>query len=149
MAARGQIEQAVVQLPQNSERAKRITKSIGRFIALDLRPYSVVENVGFRGMVHSLEPRYEIPSRRYFTNKAIPTLYSETKSNVLDTLMEAGRVAITCNARTSIVTVSYVTVTAHFINDDWQLVSLVLQTRAMYESHTGANVADLLKRVAE
>ena len=31
----------------------------------------------------------------------------------------------------------------------WQLVSLVLQTRAMYESHTGANVADLLKRVAE
>ena len=63
--------------------------------------------------------------------------------------MEAGRVAITCNARTSIVTVSYVTVTAHFINDDWQLVSLVLQTRAMYESHTGANVADLLKRVAE
>lgn len=44
---------------------------------------------------------------------------------------------------------SYVTVTVHFINDEWQLVSLVLQTRAMYESHTGANVADLLKRVAD
>ena len=63
-------------------------------------------------------------------------------------MTNAGRVAITCDAWTSIATVSYVTVTAHFINNDWQLVSLVLQTRAMYESHTGANVADLLKKVA-
>ena len=116
---------------------------------MDLRPYSVVENEGFRGMVRTLEPKYKIPSRRYFTDTALPTLYSETKSNVLDTLMEAGRVAITCDAWTSVATVSYVTVTAHFISDEWQLVSLVLQTRAMYESHTGANVADLLKRVAD
>ena len=143
------IEQALVQLPPNSERAKRITKSIARFIAVDLRPYSVVENVGFQGMVNTLDPKYKIPSRRYFTDTAIPTLYSETKVKVLDTLMEAGRVALTCDAWTSIATVSYVTITAHFINKDWQLVSLVLQTRAMYESHTGANVADLLKRVAE
>ncbi|KAK0145636.1 Zinc finger BED domain-containing protein 1 [Merluccius polli] len=125
-----------------------ITKSIGKFIAMDLRPYSVVENEGFREMVHTLEPRYKIPCRRYFTDTAIPTLYAKTKSKVLDTLTNAGRVAITCDAWTSIATVSYVTVTAHFINNDWQLVSLVLQTRAMYESHTGANVADLLKKVA-
>ncbi|KAK0145706.1 Zinc finger BED domain-containing protein 1 [Merluccius polli] len=142
------IEQALAQLPPNSDRAKRITKSIGKFIAMDLRPYSVVENEGFREMVHTLEPRYKIPCRRYFTDTAIPTLYAETKSKVLDTLTNAGRVAITCDAWTSIATVSYVTVTAHFINNDWQLVSLVLQTRAMYESHTGANVADLLKKVA-
>ena len=43
--------------------------------------------------------------------------------------MKAGRIAITCDAWTSIAMVSYVTVTMHFINDDWQLVSLVLQTR--------------------
>ena len=67
------IEQAVVQLPPNSERAKRMTKSIARFIALDFRPYPVVENVGFRGKVYTLEPRYKIPSRRYFTDTAIPT----------------------------------------------------------------------------
>ena len=61
------IDQAV-QLPPNSERAKRITKSIARFIAMNLRPYSVVENIGFRGMVGTLEPRYRIPSRQYFTD---------------------------------------------------------------------------------
>ena len=55
------IKQAVAQLPPNSERAKRITKSIAQFIAMDLRPYSVVENKDFRGMGHTLEPKFKIP----------------------------------------------------------------------------------------
>ena len=42
-----------------------------------------------RTMVFTLEPRYKIPSRRYFTDTDISTLYSETKTEVLDTLMKA------------------------------------------------------------
>ena len=56
---------------------------------------------------------------------------------------------MTCDAWTSIATESYVTVTAHFITDEWQLASHVLQKRAVNESHTGANIAELLKNVAE
>ena len=39
------------QLNHNSARSKVITISIARFIAKDLRPYSVVESDGFRDMV--------------------------------------------------------------------------------------------------
>ena len=70
-ASQRAIEQAVAQLRPNSKRAKRITKSIASFIALDLRPYLVVENVGFRTMVFTLEPRYKIPSRHYFTDTVL------------------------------------------------------------------------------
>lgn len=66
-------------LPFSSPRAVNITKSIATFICKDLRPYSVVENEGFRQMLQTLEPRYEIPSRKYFTEKAVPALYDETK----------------------------------------------------------------------
>ena len=90
-ASQRTIEQAVAQLQLNPERAKRITKSIASFIALDLRPYSVVENVGFQTMVFTLEPRYKIPSRRDFTDTATPTLYKETKTEGLDTLMKEDR----------------------------------------------------------
>lgn len=62
------IEEAIRKLPPSSEKAKRITKAIAAFIAKDLRPYSVVENQGFRALLHTLEPRYTIPSRRYFTD---------------------------------------------------------------------------------
>ena len=70
---------------------KRIRLAQTSFIALDLRPYSAVDNMGFRTMVFTLEPRYKIPSRHYFTDTAIPMLYRETKTEVLDTLMKAGR----------------------------------------------------------
>ena len=65
--------------PFSSPRAVNITKSIATFICRDLRPYSVVENEGFRQMLQTLEPRYEILSRKYFTEKAVPALYDETK----------------------------------------------------------------------
>ena len=63
-----------------TERALQITKSIASFITLDLRPNSVVENVGFRTIVFILDPRHKIPCCRYFTDTAITTLYSETKT---------------------------------------------------------------------
>ncbi|KAF3840379.1 hypothetical protein F7725_019096 [Dissostichus mawsoni] len=60
-------------LPQNSEKAKKITAKIAEFIAMDDQPLSVVENVGFRRLMEHLEPRYELPSRHYFTEKALPS----------------------------------------------------------------------------
>jgi len=49
-----------------SEKHKAITKSIGVFIAKDMRPYDIVENVGFKKMVDELDSRYRIPCRTHF-----------------------------------------------------------------------------------
>ncbi len=54
--------------------------------------------------------------------------------------------AITCDAWTS--THLYVTITAYYITDECKLAACVLQMRAMKESHTGANDAELLQSVA-
>lgn len=132
-------------LPFASPRAASITKSIAGFICKDLRPYSVVENEGFRRMLTTLEPRYEVPSRRYFTDKAIPALYAETRAKVEDALQSAERVALTCDGWTSRATES----TAHFIDNNWELQSYVLQTRVMHESHTGAHMAEVLEKATE
>lgn len=103
------IEQSMLYtLSQTSERAKKITQSIATFIAKDLHHYSFVENPGFRVLLHTLEPRYRIPSLSFFTDTTIPGLYSDTKSRVMG---NASRVAITCDSWTSITTDSYVTVT--------------------------------------
>ena len=142
-------ESLVSTLPHNSERAKRITRSVACFIAKDLRPYSVVENAGFRHMLKTIEPRYKLPTRATFTDSALPALYKETKAKVMESMCKASRVAITSDAWTSVATESYVTITAHYISKDWQIVSHVLQTRAVYESHTGAHMARLLLDVVE
>ena len=77
----------------------------------------------------------------------IPTL-NESKTYVMASLVKASWIAVTCDVWTSVATESDVTITAHFITDDWRLMSHMLQTRAMNESHMGANVAELLHSVA-
>lgn len=136
-------------LPSNSPRAQRITEAMVHFICKDLRPYSVVDNVGFRWMLHNLEPRYRIPQRVHITETAVPKMYQEVKTAVKASLDTAQRVALTCDGWTSRATESYVTITSHYISDDWEMVTHVLQTRAMHESHTGSNIADVLKRAIE
>ncbi|XP_044151342.1 E3 SUMO-protein ligase ZBED1-like [Bufo gargarizans] len=103
-------------LPPNSEKVKRITKAVAAFIAKDLRPYSVVENSGFRYLLKTIEPRYKIPSRSHFTENVIPALYHETKAKIIASMSQASRVAITCDSWTSVTTESYVTITAHYVS---------------------------------
>ena len=57
-------------------------------------------------------------------------------------------VAITTDAWTSLTTDNYVTVTCHYI-EKWSMKSIVLQTRASAESHTGVNLSESLKAVVQ
>ncbi|KAM3876933.1 E3 SUMO-protein ligase ZBED1-like [Diretmus argenteus] len=147
--AQPKIDDSLSTLPSNSQRARKITRSCAAFIAKDIRPYSIVENVGFRYMLKILEPRYTLPSRTHFTDTAIPALYRETKAQVMASMSKASRVAMTCDSWTSVATESFLTVTAHYVSEDWQIVSHVLQTRAVTESHTGPHLAELLSGVVD
>ena len=82
----------------------------------DFRPYSVVDNAGFRYMVNTLEPRYKIPSKQHFSKSDVPKLYEEVKSEIVNELKCASAVALTTDRWTSRATQSYETITAHFIN---------------------------------
>ncbi|KAL3973548.1 chromosome alignment-maintaining phosphoprotein 1 [Sarotherodon galilaeus] len=138
-----------------SDRAKGITEAIGVFIAADMRPYSVVQikmacHDRFKHLMNVLEPRYNIPSRAHFSEKVVPSMYEQQKSKVMAELSQASSVGLTTDGWTSRATENYVTVTAHYITAEWEIRSPVLQTRPLYESHTGTNLAHLLtEAVAE
>ncbi len=40
---------------------------------------------------------------------------------------------------------SYVTITAHVMTSEWEMKSFALQTQALFESHTGYNIGEVLK----
>lgn len=71
-------------LAPTSARAAAIIRCICVFMGKDMRPFYVVENEGFRLLVNTLEPRYQIPSRPHFSQTVMPTLYRETKSKVVE-----------------------------------------------------------------
>ncbi len=86
-----------------------------------MRPFSVVDNVGFHELVWVLEPRYHMPSRPHISQEVVPALYCEAKTKVLDGLKKAENVAITMDGWTSRACQSYITVTAHVITTEWEM----------------------------
>lgn len=110
-----------------------------------MRPYSIVENDGFQNLLHTLEPRYSIPSRPYIAETVIPNLYNKVKSRVISELKEVSFVSITTDSWTSRATQNYVAVTAHFIDNSWASKNYTLQTKQLSESHTGGKLAEELK----
>ncbi|XP_050950428.1 E3 SUMO-protein ligase ZBED1 [Labeo rohita] len=132
-------------LPHNSAGAQEITRCIGEYIAKDLRPFSVVDNEGFKRLVNMLEPKYKISSRPHFSQTVLPALYKETRAKVEQSLKQAECISITTDGWTSQATQSYVTITAHAMTSEWEIKTFVLQTRVLFESHTGHNIGEVLK----
>lgn len=97
--------------------AKKITSLIAEMIALDLQPYSFVDNVGFNRLLEYLKPQYSLPPPSYFSRTAIPGMYDTVKQVVLSHLKEAesGVVHFTSGIWMSNQTREYLTLTAHWV----------------------------------
>ena len=66
-----------------SPKARELIRAVGYFLAKDMQPLYTVEKAGFKHLVSKLNPKYSLPSRRYFTETELPWLYSETKDTIV------------------------------------------------------------------
>ena len=133
---------------KESFKRQKIEEALIHMIAKDMQPPSIVEDEGFRGFVKTLDPRYEIPSRRTIMRRILPDKYEDAKIKVQQKLDEASHVALTTDIWTSCQTQAYCCVTGHFISSSWTLESVVLETFEFNEDHTADHIAAQLKRVA-
>ena len=130
------------------QRAAAITERVAAFVALDLRPLRVVEGTGFKQLMNYIEPAYVVPSRTHITS-ICSKKYHTIKEEVLSCLESTPSVALTTDIWTSRTVQAYITVTVHFLTEDWVLDSKVLVTREMTERHTGVHIAQSLREIAK
>lgn len=71
------------------------------------------------------------------------------ESKLAEDLQMCPDIAITLDSWTSCNTESYSTVTGHYIDRNWQLKTVSLQTMKMEGSHTGENIASHLLEVKQ
>ena len=132
---------------EDSPRKQSIDKMIAEFVAIDMQPFSVVEDKGFRRIVNALDPRYTLPSRRTLTRSLLPDLYWEQYRQLKTELDAAEFVALTTDDWTSRTTKGYMAVTAHFINDQMGLISKFLEIRRITSSQTAEHIKEELEAV--
>ena len=63
----------------DSAEASNVHEAIGRMIAINVQPYSVVNDASFKDVVRVLEPRYVLTSRKYFLTKMTVEVYESTR----------------------------------------------------------------------
>lgn len=63
-----------------------ITTAVSYHIAKDMVPVATVEQVGFKKLLKTMDPRYELPSRNYFAREALPQMYTEVRQSLADRL---------------------------------------------------------------
>jgi len=106
----------------------------------------VVEGAGFKRLLNYLEPCYKVPSTIHVVT-CLQKRFSQVKNNVRSKLEEANYVSLTSDTWISLSMQSYISSTAHFITNNWELHSCVLWTFYFPESHTGELIADKLKEI--
>ena len=128
---------------------QQLTNKVTRCIAKDMIPISIVEKPGFKQMLESFDPRYQLPSRKHFSKIAIPALFNSTQSALTSTLQEVEFFSSTTDLWSSMCMQPYLSYTVHYINKNWKLESKCLQTMFMPADHNGENLAESLRGVLE
>lgn len=129
-----------------SSKIKQIDDLLVGTISEGYLPFTLVENSNFIKLVNALEPRYKLPSRKTLTNKLLNDKYIEVRSVVSESLNKANHISLTSDMWTSAANQGYLSVTAHFINEN-KLESAVLCTLQVSERHTAENIAKHIKDI--
>ena len=90
--------------------------------------------------VMSIDRRYQLPSHKYFSEKVIPQMYVDLKQKVSTVIKSAVCLALTTDCWTSRSTDSYISITSHFINDNFYQQLVILDTFPMCERYSAQSL---------
>ena len=78
-----------------------LKKLLAPSLAKDMQPFYTVEKPGFKQMIKKLDPKYALPTRKYFSQTEIPTLYTQVMQSVKQDFQHAQYFAATTDLWTS------------------------------------------------
>ena len=130
---------------KKGSRWKAIMDAITLHIAKDMVPIHTVEKPRFIHMLKTLDHRQVLPSHKYLAEVASPHLYKCTRKKITKELEGVSFYSTTIDLWSSQTMKPYMSSTVHFINDDWALRTVCLQTAYFPEDHKADLVAQGLK----
>ena len=135
----------------NDPRAKKIHAKAGEMIAIDCQPVSIVDHEGFKSLIRTLEPKYRMPSRKYFSETIIPFIANKIKANIVTQLKEGAEyLSFTTDCWSSDVNSdALLGFTAHWVDGSFQRQSAVLQAQELTQRHTGEYIAVKITKMLE
>ena len=119
-------------------------------IAVDNEAFNIVNRIGFVRLMATVEPRYTLPSDKYFSETLIPEMYEKVKRKLLTIIEKCSHVSITTDlwssfAQDSYHALLYHSLTSHFVTAEFERVHAGLPSFCSFDnSHTGDQIASTL-----
>ena len=139
---------SVPKLSAASMRAKMLTEAVADFISKDMRPVSVVDGEGFLNLMHVAEPRYTVPCRKTVMG-LIDQKYHVLKERIGNRVAQQSVLSLTTDIWTSRAGDGYISLTAHYVTDDFELCHHNLSTCHFPGTHDHSNIAEILQKLAD
>ena len=119
--------------------------AFAEMVVEDEQPFSMGERSGFRKFMSKACPRFQLPSRRTCTRDTVH-LYFQERAKLKKFFKDScQRICLTTDGWTSQQQDSYMTVTASFIDDNWQLHKKVISFFKV-KGHKGEDIGKNLLR---
>ncbi|KAH7963474.1 hypothetical protein HPB52_021241 [Rhipicephalus sanguineus] len=127
---------------------------IVHMIARDLQPFEFVKNKVFQDLIRHLQPQYKISHRTTFSRTVIPELYRSTfdslKTQITSNMAKGlESLAFTADMWTSMANEGNVSLTCHYMTQDFAVKMFTLARCPLQESHTAVNIQACLTEIVK
>ncbi|XP_065654893.1 zinc finger BED domain-containing protein 4-like [Hydra vulgaris] len=130
----------------NDHRAIKIHNRIEEMMALDIQPYTIVD-LGFRKLIKEICPNYQIPSRSYLSENIVPQIYDNLFNLIKSNISSASYISLTTDIWTANSSnVAFISMTAHWLNNEFSQHRSVLRVMHFPESQIGKNISESLHK---
>nr|XP_039247688.1 zinc finger BED domain-containing protein 4-like [Styela clava] len=125
------------------DKSKVMDKLIIEMIATDNQPFTIVSDIGFQRLLNVAEPRYKLKTEKFYRTESLPEIHQKVvaKMKLMLTHDEAGNISFTTDCWSG-TTESLMSLTAHYIDKNWERKQVLLNVKAMQGSHTGEYIAE-------
>lgn len=126
--------------------AEACRRALAMFVILDEHPFRIVEGAGFKHLMNVLQPQFTVPSRFTVTRDCFQ-LYLDEKVRLRAFFRSnCNRVSLTTDCWTSIQNLSYLTITAHFIDNEWKYQKRIISF-SVVPNHKGETIGRHVEEV--
>ncbi|CAG8785463.1 19314_t:CDS:2, partial [Cetraspora pellucida] len=132
---------------QNPRQKESIEHALVEWIVTNSQPFYILQSESFVKLIHTLNPYYELPS-----NKQIKAHIHQSYNNSIEYLKtllvtELKTCSLTCNLWTAHSKNSYLGITCHFINSNYELKEIILAVKYVPYSHDAITIKTELENV--
>lgn len=91
-----------------------------------------------------LAPNYDVSGRKCFAESKIPQLYTSVKEIIREELSKSEAISLTADCWTSPSQHPYMSITAHFTDQNWNLKSYCLECCSLNIEHIANNLKEAI-----